>query len=113
MTAPCLHFKPLDLLSRSLMLNFVCAQEDFLFLSLCTLRDLTGATSSLRIDMTSSPPLRLHVDRGLRDMGTHGSPPTRIPEVPVKWTQPARSPADLQVGPETLSTIPVTLEYLR
>jgi hypothetical protein len=41
---------------------------------------------------------------GLRDMGTHGSPSTRIPEVPVKWTRPNRSPADLQVGPETLST---------
>jgi hypothetical protein len=45
-------------------------------------------------------------------MGTHGSPPTRVPEVPVKWTQPARSPADLQVGPETLSTTPATLEDL-
>jgi hypothetical protein len=45
-------------------------------------------------------------------MGTHGSPPTRVPEVPVKWTRPARSPADLQVGPETLSTIPATLEDL-
>jgi hypothetical protein len=31
----------------------------------------------------------------LRDMGTHGSPPTRVPEVPVKWTRLARSPADL------------------
>jgi hypothetical protein len=45
-------------------------------------------------------------------MGTHGSPPTRVPEVPVKWTRPARSPADLQVGSETLSTIPTTLEDL-
>jgi hypothetical protein len=43
-------------------------------------------------------------------MGTHGSPPTRVPEVPVKWTRPARSPTDLQVGPETLYTIPATLE---
>jgi hypothetical protein len=50
---------------------------------------------------------------GLWDMGTHGSPPTRVPEVPVKWTRPAKSPADLQVGPETLSTIPATLEDLR
>jgi hypothetical protein len=49
---------------------------------------------------------------GLRDMGTHGSPPTRVPEVPVEWTRPVRSPADLQVGPETLSTIPATLEDL-
>jgi hypothetical protein len=46
----------------------------------------------------------------LRDMGTHGSPPTRVPEVPVKWTRPARSPADLQVGSNTLSTILATLE---
>jgi hypothetical protein len=27
--APCLHFKPLDLLSKDLMFIFVCAQEDF------------------------------------------------------------------------------------
>jgi hypothetical protein len=46
-------------------------------------------------------------------MGTHGSPPTRVPEVPVEWTRTARSPADLQVDPNTLSTIPVTLEDLR
>jgi hypothetical protein len=49
---------------------------------------------------------------GLRDMGTHGSPLTRVPEVPIKWTQPARSPADMQVGPETLSLTPATLEDL-
>jgi hypothetical protein len=30
-TAPCLHFKPLDLLSRDLMFTFVCAGEDFRF----------------------------------------------------------------------------------
>jgi hypothetical protein len=45
-------------------------------------------------------------------MGTHGSPLTRVPEVPIKWTQPARSPADMQVGPETLSLTPATLEDL-
>jgi hypothetical protein len=45
-------------------------------------------------------------------MDTHESPPTRVPEVPVKWTRPARSPADLQGCPETLSTILVTLEDL-
>jgi hypothetical protein len=45
-------------------------------------------------------------------MGTHGSPPTKVPEVPVKWTRPASSPADLQVSPETLSTTPATLEDL-
>jgi hypothetical protein len=32
-------------------------------------------------------------------MGTHGSPPTMVLEVPVKWTRPARTPVDLQVGP--------------
>jgi hypothetical protein len=31
MTAPCLHLKPLDLLSRDLMFAFVRAQEDFSF----------------------------------------------------------------------------------
>jgi hypothetical protein len=43
-------------------------------------------------------------------MGTHGSPLTMVPEVPVKWTRPVRSPADLQVGLETLSTTLATLE---
>jgi hypothetical protein len=42
-------------------------------------------------------------------MGTHGSPPTRVLEVPAKRTLPARSPADLQVGLETLSITPATL----
>jgi hypothetical protein len=50
--------------------------------------------------------------RDVRDMGIHGSPPTRVAEVPIKCTRPARSPVDLQVDPETLSTTPVTLEYL-
>jgi hypothetical protein len=45
-------------------------------------------------------------------MGTHGSPPTRVLEVSVKWTRPARSPVDLQVGLDTLSTVPATLENL-
>jgi hypothetical protein len=45
-------------------------------------------------------------------MGTHGSAPTRVLEVPVKWTRPAKSSTDLQVGLETLSTVPVTLEDL-
>jgi hypothetical protein len=43
-------------------------------------------------------------------MGTHGSPPTRVLEAPVKWTRPARTLTDLQVGLKTLSTVPVTLE---
>jgi hypothetical protein len=45
-------------------------------------------------------------------MGTNRSPPSRVLEVPVKWTRSARSPADLQVGPETLSTTTATLEDL-
>jgi hypothetical protein len=45
-------------------------------------------------------------------MGTHGSPPTSVLEVPAKWTRPARSPTDLQVGPKTLSTDLVTLKDL-
>jgi hypothetical protein len=49
----------------------------------------------------------------VRDMGTHGSPPTRVLEVPAKWTWPFRSSVDLQVGPETLSTTPATLEDSR
>jgi hypothetical protein len=36
----------------------------------------------------------------------------RYPEVPVKWTRPAKSSTDLQVGPETLSMTPATLEDL-
>jgi hypothetical protein len=46
-------------------------------------------------------------------MGSHGSPPTRVPKVPVKWTRPVRSPTNLQVGLKTLSTTPVTLEDSR
>jgi hypothetical protein len=44
------------------------------------------------------------------DMGTHGSPPTRVLDVPVKWTRPARSPVDPQVGPTTFSTVLATSE---
>jgi hypothetical protein len=33
-------------------------------------------------------------------------------EVPVKWTRPASCPANLQVGPKTLSTTLATLEDL-
>jgi hypothetical protein len=48
----------------------------------------------------------------LKDMGTHGSPPTRVLDVPVKWTRPVRSPTDLQVGLETISITLATLEDL-
>jgi hypothetical protein len=46
-------------------------------------------------------------------MGTQGSSLARVTEIPDKWTQVTRSPTDLQVGPETLSTISATLEDLR
>jgi hypothetical protein len=46
-------------------------------------------------------------------MGTHGSPLTRVLEIPIKWTPPTRSPTEVQVRLETLSTTPVTLEDLR
>jgi hypothetical protein len=39
------------------------------------------------------------------DIGTHGSPPIRVSEVAFKWTRPARSLVDLQVGPETLEDL--------
>jgi hypothetical protein len=34
------------------------------------------------------------------DMGTPGSPPTRLTAVPDKWVRPTRRPADLSVGAE-------------
>jgi hypothetical protein len=94
--APCLHFKPLDLLSRDLMFVFVCAQEDFLLWIPMHPSDFITVTSSLCFDMTSFLPLRLHVNRGLV---RHGYP--WVLEIPVRWTRLARSPVDLQVGPET------------
>jgi hypothetical protein len=36
----------------------------------------------------------------VRDMGTHGSPPTRVLEVPDKWVQHVRWSVDPHVGPE-------------
>jgi hypothetical protein len=112
-TVPCLHFKPLDLLSRNLMFHFICAQEDFLlWIPVHPMwSHRCHVFASLQHDIVSA--LRIHVDRGLRDMGTRGSPPTRVTEVHVKWTRPVRSPADLQVVPETLSTIPATSGDLR
>jgi hypothetical protein len=95
------------------MFAFVRAQEDFLRFD----PRAPYATSPASCPRSASTRLRLSRFTytsigGLRDMGTHGSPPTRVPEVLVKWTQPARSPANLQVGPEILSTTPVTLEDL-
>jgi hypothetical protein len=38
----------------------------------------------------------------LQDMGTPGSPPTRLTTVPDKWVRPTGRPADLSVGPTDL-----------
>jgi hypothetical protein len=70
-TKPCLHFKPLVLPSRSLMFNFVCAKKVCFFGPSCTLWDIDGAMTLPSLDMTSSQPLYLHVDRGLE---RHGYP---------------------------------------
>jgi hypothetical protein len=95
------------------MFDFVRTQEDFSFLDPHAPYAISVA-SCLRFASTWH-----HLSRytytsigGLRDMGTHGSPPTRVLEVPIKWTRPAKSPTDLQMGPETLSTTPETLEDL-
>jgi hypothetical protein len=111
--APCLHSKPLDLHPRDLMFAFVHAQEDFFSLDPCS---PYTTTPSPRLRFSST---RLHLYcfaytliGGLTDMGTHGSPPARVLEVPAKWTRRARSPIDLQVGPETLSTNPATSDIL-
>jgi hypothetical protein len=45
-------------------------------------------------------------------MGTHGSPPTRVLEVPVKWT-PASGPRDLIHNPGDLGRPQTTLSRLR
>jgi hypothetical protein len=65
-------------------------------------------------------PAKKALDGGVRDMSTHGSPPTRVPEVPVKWTRPARSPArptsrpgDLTHNPGNLGRLQKTLSKSR
>jgi hypothetical protein len=101
-TTPCLHFKPLNLLSRDLMFAFVRAEEGFLFLSPCTLCDFIDATSSLRFDMTLSPTLHLHVNRGLVRHGYPWVPTDQGPRGPCqvdltcqKHCRPASGPRDL------------------
>jgi hypothetical protein len=97
----CLHFDLLDLCSRSSMFGFVRAQDDFLYWSPCTLRDLIDVTSSLRIDVTSSPPLCLHVDRGLE---RHGYPwvPTQGPRGPCQVDSTCQKPCRHVSGPKDL-----------
>jgi hypothetical protein len=109
-TKPCLHYKPLDLLFISLMFAFVRSREDFfLFLSPCTLHELTGAMYFLRLDTTLSQPLRLHVDRGLERHGypwvpTHQGPrgPCRVDLTCQKPRRPASGPGDLIHNPSDL-----------
>jgi hypothetical protein len=118
--APCLHFKPLDLLSRDLMFVFVCAQEDFFFGSPCTLRGFIAVTSSLRFDVTSFLPLRLHVDRGLvrhgypwvpTDQGPRG--PCQVDPTCQKFNRPASGPGDLIHSPGDLGRSRTTLSRSR
>jgi hypothetical protein len=111
-TAPYLHLKPLDLLSRDLMFAFVRTQEDFLFWTPCTLCDFIDTTSSLLIDVTSSLLLRLHFDRGLVRHGYPWVPTDQGPRGPCQMDPTCQKPCRLQVGPEALSTIPATLEDL-
>jgi hypothetical protein len=67
--------------------------------------------------MTSFLPLCLHVDRGLvrhgypwvpTDQGPKG--PSQVDPTCQKLSRPTRSSIDLQLGLETLSTVPATLE---
>jgi hypothetical protein len=117
---PCLHFKPLDLLCRDLMFAFVRVEEDFLFGSPSTLRDFTDATSYLHNDMTSSLPLRLHVDRGLdrhghpwvpTDQGPRG--PCQVDPTCQKPRRPATGPDDLIHNTSKIGRPPTTLSRWR
>jgi hypothetical protein len=92
----------------------------FSFLSSCTLRDLTGATSSLRINVTSFPSLRLHVDRGLERHGYLWVPTDQGPRGPClvdptcqKPRRPASGPGDLIHNPGDLGRPRTTSSRLR
>jgi hypothetical protein len=81
----------------------------FFFSSPCTLHNLTSAMSSLRIDMTSSQPLRLHFDRGLERHGYPWVPTDQGPRGPCqvdptcqKPRRPASGPGDLIHNPGDL-----------
>jgi hypothetical protein len=62
--------------------------------------------------MTPSQPLRLHVVRGLERHGYPWVPTDQGPGGPCQVDPTCQKPADLQVGLETLSTTPTTLEDL-
>jgi hypothetical protein len=50
--------------------------------------------------------LKRTTQSSLWDMGTPGSPPTRLTAVPDKWARPTRRLADLSVGPADLAGSP-------
>jgi hypothetical protein len=90
--APCLRFKPLDLLSTDLMFAFIRVEEDFLFGSSCTLRDFTDVMSYLRIDVTLSLRIHLHVDRGLERHGYPRVPTDQGPRGPCQVDSTCQKP---------------------
>jgi hypothetical protein len=66
--------------------------------------------SLLRLDMALFQPLCLHVNRGLQRHGYPWIPTDQGPGGPSQEDPTCQKPFDLQVGPETLSTISATLE---
>ena len=92
------------------MFNFVRASEGF-FLFLDPRAPFT-TSMVLRLCCSSTRP---HLGRyaytsigGLRDMGTHGSPPARVPEALTSGPDLPEAPPTRKVGPATLSTTPTT-----
>jgi hypothetical protein len=120
MTAPCLHFKPLDLLSRSLMLNFVCAQEDFLFFIPVhpTRPHRRHVFTSHRHDFVSaaSPTRRSGLERhGYPWVPTDQDPrgPCQVDPTCQKPRRPASGPGDLIHNPSDLGIPQMTSSRLR
>jgi hypothetical protein len=111
MTTPCLHLKPLDLLSKDLMFAFVRAQEDFLFIPVHPMRlHRRHVFASHRRDFISAtlPTRRSGACETWVPMGPHrpGSQPSPtggpdLPEDPptCPWTLP-----DLTCGPKDMKT---------
>jgi hypothetical protein len=104
--APCLHFKPLDLLSRDMMFAFVCAGEDFSFLIPVHPMRLhrRHVFASLRYDFvsTASPTRRSGLVRHgypwvPTDQGLRG--PCRVDPTCQKSCRPASGPGDLIHNP--------------
>jgi hypothetical protein len=52
------------------------------------------------------------VKTAMRDMGTPGSPPTRVSAVPDRRARPTRRPADLSVDPPDLTCGPKNMKIL-